>query len=57
VAMGDPPKHAPRQPEDAYRARIAKLRRSLQRQLRVQVARGAFPAAGRSAEPTRPLVR
>ncbi|HEV8190816.1 MAG TPA: PrsW family glutamic-type intramembrane protease [Ktedonobacterales bacterium] len=57
VAMGDPPKRAPRQPEDAYRARIAKLRRSLQRQLRVQVARGGFQAAGRSAEPTRPLVR
>ncbi len=57
VAMGDPPKRAPRQPEDAYRARIAKLRRSLQRQLRVQVARGVLPAAGRSAEPTRPLIR
>jgi len=57
VALGDPPKRAPRQPEDAYRARIAKLRRSLQRQLRVQVARGVFPLPGRSAEPTRPLIR
>lgn len=57
VAMGDPPKRAPRQPEDAYRARIAKLRRSLQRQLRVQVARSGFPTPGRSAEPTRPIMR
>jgi RsiW-degrading membrane proteinase PrsW (M82 family) len=57
VSMGDPPKPAPRQPEDAYRARIAKLRRSLQRQLRVQVARGILPVPGRSAEPTRPLIR
>lgn len=33
VAQGDPPKIAVRQPEDAYRERIKKLRRSLQRQL------------------------
>lgn len=57
VAMGDPPKRSLRQPEDAYRARLAKLRRSLQRQVRVQVAHGALPLTGRSAEPTRPLMR
>jgi RsiW-degrading membrane proteinase PrsW (M82 family) len=33
VAHGDPPKRGPRQPEDAYRARIARLRRSLLRQI------------------------
>jgi RsiW-degrading membrane proteinase PrsW (M82 family) len=34
VAQGDPPKRGPRQPEDAYRARIARLRRSLLRRIR-----------------------
>jgi len=34
VAQGDPPKAAAHQPEDAYRERIARLRRSLRRQLR-----------------------
>jgi RsiW-degrading membrane proteinase PrsW (M82 family) len=34
VAEGDPPKATARQPEDAYRERIARLRRSLLRQLR-----------------------
>jgi RsiW-degrading membrane proteinase PrsW (M82 family) len=34
VAQGDPPKAAARQPEDAYRERVARLRRSLRRQLR-----------------------
>jgi RsiW-degrading membrane proteinase PrsW (M82 family) len=34
VAQGDPPKPAARQPEDVYRARIGRLRRSLRRQLR-----------------------
>jgi RsiW-degrading membrane proteinase PrsW (M82 family) len=33
VALGDLPKAGPRQPEDAYRERIARLRRSLFRQL------------------------
>jgi hypothetical protein len=33
VAFGDLPKAGPRQPEDAYRERIARLRRSLIRQL------------------------
>ncbi|HEX3269721.1 MAG TPA: PrsW family glutamic-type intramembrane protease [Ktedonobacterales bacterium] len=33
VAQGDPPKRGPRQPEDAYRARIVRLRRSLLRQI------------------------
>jgi RsiW-degrading membrane proteinase PrsW (M82 family) len=34
VAQGDAPKPTARQPEDAYRARIGRLRRSLQRQVR-----------------------
>jgi hypothetical protein len=34
VAQGDPAKDTARQPEDAYRERIARLRRSLRRQLR-----------------------
>ncbi len=33
VAQGDPPKATPRQPEDLYRERIARLKRSLSRQL------------------------
>jgi RsiW-degrading membrane proteinase PrsW (M82 family) len=33
VALGDPSKRAQRQPEDVYRARIVRLRRSLLRQL------------------------
>lgn len=33
VACGDPPKPAPRQPEDLYRIRVAKLRASLARRL------------------------
>ncbi len=33
VAQGAPPKRGTRQPEDAYRARIARLRRSLLRQI------------------------
>jgi hypothetical protein len=33
VAQGDPAKPVGRQPEDAYRERIARLRRSLQRQV------------------------
>jgi len=33
VAQGDPAKASRRQPEDAYRERIARLRRSLQRQI------------------------
>ncbi len=36
VAEGDPPKASARQPEDAYRERIARLRRSLRRQLRAR---------------------
>ncbi|HEV2238439.1 MAG TPA: hypothetical protein VGR57_17405, partial [Ktedonobacterales bacterium] len=31
VEMGDPPKRADRQPEDAYRERIPRLRRALAR--------------------------
>ncbi len=34
VAQGDPPKRSARQPEDAYRERVTRLRRSLHRQLR-----------------------
>jgi hypothetical protein len=33
VAQGDPPKRGPRQPEDTYRARVVRLRRSLLRQI------------------------
>ena len=33
VAQGDPPKRGPRQPEDAYRTRITRLRRSLLRRI------------------------
>ena len=36
VAMGDAPKRGARQPEDAYRERIPRLRRSLERQVRVK---------------------
>jgi RsiW-degrading membrane proteinase PrsW (M82 family) len=36
VAQGDDPKPTARQPEDAYRARIGRLRRSLRRQVRAQ---------------------
>lgn len=52
VALGDPPKRLPRQPEDAYRARIGRLRRSLQRQIERHLL-----LAPRAAEPTRPLHR
>ncbi|HEX6121880.1 MAG TPA: hypothetical protein VFY89_01910, partial [Ktedonobacterales bacterium] len=37
VAQGDAPKPSARQPEDAYRARMGRLRRSLQRQVRASV--------------------
>jgi RsiW-degrading membrane proteinase PrsW (M82 family) len=36
VAQGDAPKPTPRQPEDAYRARIGRTRRSLLRQVRAR---------------------
>lgn len=55
VAMGDPPKRTATQPEDAYRARIQRLRRSLLRQIAASSAPPGDP--GRSAAPTRPLVR
>ncbi len=59
VAQGDPPKPTPRQPEDAYRARIARLRRSLLRQVRLGPRRRAQVShplgSGQSAIPTRPL--
>lgn len=54
VALGDPPKPTPRQPEEVYRVRIARLRRSLLR----QVWRGRRPRRrerARTAAPTRPL--
>jgi RsiW-degrading membrane proteinase PrsW (M82 family) len=57
VAEGDPPKASARQPEDAYRERIARLRRSLLRQLRRHplVAGPLVPAA--ATRPTRALPR
>ncbi len=38
VAMGDPAKRGPQQPEDAYRRRIPRLRRSLERQVVARLA-------------------
>ncbi len=55
VAMGDPPKNTPRQPEDVYRARIERLRRSLRRQLSFRLPVRRRPDFVREAEPTRPL--
>jgi RsiW-degrading membrane proteinase PrsW (M82 family) len=55
VAMGDPPKNTPRQPEDVYRARIERLRRSLRRQLSFRMPVRRRPDFVREAEPTRPL--
>jgi hypothetical protein len=43
VAMGDPVKATERQPEDAYRERIARLRRSLVRQLASRRTAAALP--------------
>lgn len=53
VAQGDPPKESARQPEDAYRERIARLRRSLHRQLRHREPKiwgGALPIRSDEAE-------
>lgn len=55
VAMGDPPKNTPRQPEEVYRARIERLRRSLRRQVLFRLPTHA--ANLREAEPTRPLTQ
>jgi RsiW-degrading membrane proteinase PrsW (M82 family) len=56
VAQGDPPKRGPRQPEDAYRARIAQLRRSLLRQITplaagMQPTMSARPAPSAGSQP------
>jgi RsiW-degrading membrane proteinase PrsW (M82 family) len=51
VAQGDPPKRGPRQPEDAYRARIARLRRSLLRRI-TPLAQGMQPEAISGEEPS-----
>jgi hypothetical protein len=51
VAQGDPPKRGPRQPEDAYRARIARLRRSLLRQI-TPLAPGFQSDAGARSAPS-----
>ncbi|HEU5348975.1 MAG TPA: PrsW family glutamic-type intramembrane protease [Ktedonobacterales bacterium] len=55
VTMGDPPKATPRQPEEVYRARIARLRRSLRRQVSFRLSVHPLPDGPREAEPTRPL--
>ncbi|MGE5335530.1 MAG: PrsW family glutamic-type intramembrane protease [Nitrososphaerota archaeon] len=55
VAMGDPPKVTPRQPEEIYRSRIARLRRSLRRQITFRLSVRPGPNRAREAEPTRPL--
>jgi RsiW-degrading membrane proteinase PrsW (M82 family) len=55
VAMGDPPKNTPRQPEDVYRARIRRLRRSLQRQVIFRLPAHSPLDVVREGEPTRPL--
>jgi len=49
VAAGDPPKPDARQPEDAYRERIARLRRSLRRQWREHERAAGLPEAPTSA--------
>jgi RsiW-degrading membrane proteinase PrsW (M82 family) len=56
VAQGDPPKRDPRQPEDAYRARIARLRRSLLRRITplaagMQPNTSAMPAPSADSQP------
>jgi RsiW-degrading membrane proteinase PrsW (M82 family) len=51
VAQGDPPKRGPRQPEDAYRARIARLRRSLLRQI-TPLAAGMQPDVSARSAPS-----
>ena len=55
VAMGDPPKNTPRQPEDVYRARIKRLRRSLRRQIAFRLPAHSPLDLLREGEPTRPL--
>jgi RsiW-degrading membrane proteinase PrsW (M82 family) len=55
VAMGDPPKNTPRQPEEVYRERIRRLRRSLRRQVAFRLPAHFRPTSPREAEPTRPL--
>lgn len=55
VAMGDPPKNTPRQPEEVYRERIARLRRSLRRQVAFRLPARSIPDLLREAVPTRPL--
>ena len=57
VAMGDPPKTTPRQPEDVYRERIARLRRSLRSQIAFQELERIPSEIPREAEPTRPLMQ
>ena len=55
VALGDPPKATQRQPEDAYRARVARLRRSLLRQMQEHKLRTPGYELARNAPPTQPL--
>jgi RsiW-degrading membrane proteinase PrsW (M82 family) len=55
VAMGDPPKNTPRQPEEVYRERIRRLRRSLRRQVAFRLPAHSPRDIQREAETTRPL--
>jgi hypothetical protein len=53
--MGDPPKNTPRQPEEVYRERIRRLRRSLRRQVAFRLPAHSPRDIQREAETTRPL--
>jgi len=55
VAMGDPPKNTPRQPEEVYRERIRRLRRSLRRQVAFRLPAHSPRDIQREADTTRPL--
>jgi RsiW-degrading membrane proteinase PrsW (M82 family) len=57
VAQGDAPKPTVRQPEDAYRERITRLRRSLQRQLRTHMEATGQVAPARQVTSTLTLRR
>ena len=47
--------NTPRQPEEVYRERIRRLRRSLRRQVAFRLPAHFRPTSPREAEPTRPL--
>lgn len=55
VAMGDPPKNTPRQPEEVYRERIGRLRGALRQQVAVRLPARHPLDLLRETAPTRPL--